>query len=766
MENIKLKLTDFFEKYKKEININELVSKFKVSDVEQDIFLDSIYELEQEGKIIGNDNGNYIHVPKEFYLYEGILKKSSKNNLYINLKNGLIVIIPNKNLNGAEENDLVYVDIKKSNKHSKQFVGSVVRIVKKPRVQHNKKILKTIIKKNYTKNFYYARIDNELIYIPDKYLNGAYPYDLVSIQIDENNNGKVVEILKRDNSMHVLEYKKINDEYKFVPIGTSDYNFDVYIPNSEKIELNDRILVDISIDNKAKFIKKIDSKNDLNSYITALFYDWGFNTDFSNKTLEEIKKISTDIKDEDINDRKDLRNLTTITIDGETAKDLDDAISLEFKDNKYYLYVHIADVSHYVKFGSSIFDDAYSKGTSVYPGNLVFPMLPKELSNGICSLNPNEDRLTKTCLVEFDISGNILDYSVFNSIIKSNYKMCYNKVNDILTNNQTDEDYKPFFDLLKQMNNLSNILQKKRLDRGFICFETDNTRFNIDENGDVESIVSYVRGPAEVMIENFMLVANEMVATIAFYYQLPFIYRVHEGPNIDQINKLKKELHTLKSHLSTIRNADNPKELQKILLTLCKNKDLYETNYLSKMMLHCMNRAYYDTANKGHYALALNNYATFTSPIRRFPDLLNHYIIEKVITGNLNNLDMYIIKYNEMYNHCTQTQMASEKFEKIIDNLLLKNYAENYIDIDLPAKIIFITNEFVYVRTNNSLYGTIPITRKCLTGDIVTLNNEKYAIGDDITVVIDKIKDNSDELLFIPSKNEKELVKKRKKEKK
>ena len=444
---------------------------------------------------------------------------------------------------------------------------------------------------------------------------------------------------------------------------------------------------------------------------------------------------------------------------------MDDAVSLEFKDNKYYLYVHIADVTHYVKYGSSLFNDSYLKSTSVYPANTVFPMLPKELSNGVCSLNPNEDKLTKTCKIEFDLDGNVLNFEVFNSIINSNYKMCYKKVNNILTNMEIDEAYLPYVKTLELMNNLSLLLQQRKIDRGAIIFDSLSRKFNFDNNDEIESISEYYRGPAELLIEQFMLITNELVTSLAYYYQLPFIYRNHEGPTIDQINKIKHNLTDFKKLVNTIKNTSDPRVLQKILMNLCKNKESSEASYFSKIILRCMNRAFYDSNNFAHYALALDYYGTFTSPIRRFPDLLNHLIIEKIISGDLTSLDKFSKEYKEMSVHCNEMQIAAEKFEMYIEDMLLKKFISKFIGEELDAKIEFISHNIVGIKTTNNICGYIELPKTNFDEDKVHINHQTYEQGDNIKVILEGFKQNSDEILF-SIKERVKVLKKRKREKK
>ena len=762
MNELKDKINLFFSTYKKEISIKKILTLLKIKEEEYNALLEVLYELEKEGKIYCLEDDKYIHIPSDFYLYHGTIQSSTKNKYYLNLKKGLIINIPNKNLNGALENDIVYVEVSKSSKHNKQLIGNVVRVVKRPKMHEESTIIKAIIKKDYAKNSYFVIVDGKNIPINLKDLNGAYVDDLVSIQITNglNPKGKVVDIIKKHNYEHVLQYKKIDGKKRWVSIVNDNYIYDV--DTKEEFEINDNILVRLDEKNNATFIKRIDRTNDLTSCIKTLMCDLGFYTELSEKSKEEISKINQNISLEDLKNRVDLRDLITVTIDGDNSKDLDDAISLEYKDGKYYLYVHIADVSHYVKFNSALFKDATIKGTSLYPANLVFHMLAEELSNGVCSLNQDEDKLAKTCLIELDKEGNVLDYSIFRSVIRSNCKMSYSKVDKLFTSSSVPEEYKPYVNMLLDMNILSNILQKKRIERGAICFESDEIEFDINNNGHVEGIKNRTEGPSHLIIENFMLIANECISQLAKYYDVPFIFRNHECPTINQASKLKENLKFNRSYLRLLNHLENPKILQRILTNISDGKDKVESMYFSKLMLECMNRAYYDTYSIGHYALALDSYATITSPIRRLPDLLNHYILDKIIDGDINNLDYYEREYKKLCPNCNTTRMAAEKLEHDINLVLLKDYISNYVGETLSATIIFISDDKIGIKTKEFLYGNIEIPKSCINENKVNIDGKIYEIGDSIEVTIDGVKDNVSEVLFSIKRKEKQ--KKRKKE--
>lgn len=753
----------FFRKYKREISINKLISKFEISDAEIETFLDTLYELEKNGKIYSIDGKSYTHVPNDFYLKFGILRKSLKNNLYINLNEGKIAIIPKKNLHGAKENDYVYIETKKNPKHKKQLIGNIVRVVSKPEFLHNVSFFRTEIKRDISKKFFYSLIENTVVYIPDNELCGAYPNDLVTIQINSgmSNYGKVVEIIKRNNTRHVLEYKKKNQLMFWNGIEMPIYPINVQFEKEENFNIGDKILVDIDEKNNATFIKKLDSSIELNNCIKNLLYDTGYPVDQSMQALDELKTIKGSIDTSDLVGRIDFRNLLTVTIDGDHAKDLDDAISLEYKDSKWYLYVHIADVTHYVKYKSALFYDALNRGTSVYPANLVFHMLNEVLANGVCSLNEGEDKLTKTCLIVLNNNGEILEHTIFNSIIRSDKRMTYSKVNDYLNYGVINEEYKEFLPLLNMMNNLSNKLQIEKIKRGYLGFEGDDVEFDINK-GNIDGVSNRERGPAELMIENFMLTANNSIADIAYYYGVPFIFRNHDAPNIDQLSKLRDILNKMNIHISTLNNAIISRVLQKTMLNVLKDKTEEEKIYVSKLLLGCMNRAYYDTSCNSHYALALNNYATFTSPIRRFPDLLNHYILNKIINGDIDDLEKYRSDYDAWYEKCNSTRLLAERFEKYVDQMLLNSFVNQFIGDELTGNVVFINNDVICVKTKNLIYGYIKVPKKSVQNNSVTIFGKKYTPGSPICVRIDGVEENSNQIILslVENKN----IKIRKKE--
>lgn len=760
------KLLSFFEKVKKQISIKEIVNILNIDKTEYKTFCEAIFELEKQGKIICIDNERYIHVPNNFYLKFGKIEVSSKGNYYISLDKGVKIIISKNNLNGAKKGDFVFVETENSSNNKKQLIGNVVRIVSKVNIESNEFICNVKLKKDYKKNYYYITHENNYIYIPYHDLNTAYMDDTVTVKLINNDGtkyGKVVKIEKRYPRNHIFEYKNVNGILKWVPLDTYHYDVNINIDDKEVFNEGDKIFGKVLENNTVEYLERVNSDNTLNSNITNLIKIYGFNTKFNDSVLKECKSILKVIPDEEFNKRIDLRDLTTITIDGETAKDLDDSISLEILNDRYRLYVHIADVSYYVHYKSKIFKEALNRTTSIYPPNKVIPMLPNVLSDIVCSLNQNEDKLTKTFMIDIDFNGNILDYQIFNSIINSDKRMTYDKVNKVLDNIEIENEYMTYVDLLHNLYDLSTILENRRNDRGFICFDVSEKEFSIDASGVIQSVHDRDKGKSQLIIENCMLIANEIATTFIYYFCLPLFYRNHEAPTYQQLSRLNSKLKEYKHYIQKLNKADNPKILQRILLTLTEGKNQEEKQFLSSIMLTSMNRAYYSTTNVGHYALALDKYATFTSPIRRLPDLINHYVLSCVLDGKIDEIDSILENYEDVCLNCSTKQELVEQFERDVELLLITDYMKEYYEKDMPAKILFVNSDKVYVRTYNGFYGNIKVQKNCIKNKTILIEGKKYKIGDNIPVTIKYVKEKNNEIRFLPVNKKVKILKKEEK---
>ena len=754
------KLDEFFQSYGKEINISDIIKKFKLSFSEVDLVVDILYQMELDGKIIGDNDGNYQHKPSDYYLYQGVVRISNKNKYYIVSDKG-IVNLPDKKMNGAEVGDSVYVEVKKGTRHIKELTGEVKRVIKKMDTIHYNTFYKAVLKQEVRKKYYYVEIDGKKVYIDNNELKDAYVGDTVSVLVTDNKYAKVVEILERSRHQGVLKYRKLNDKLCFTLLNEPNKEVDVLIDNDETFAEGDCILVKYQ-DGYFKYISRVHEKDDLKSKIDIIMYGTDIPIEFSLEAMKEADEAEKNINmDYELSRRVDLRNLETFTIDGITAKDLDDSISMEIVEDGYILYVNIADVPVVVRPGTKLYEEAYLRTTSVYPAEYVYPMLPPVLSNGLFSLNSGKDKLTKTYKIKFDYAGNIVDFQIFNSVINSNYRMNYNAVNDILVDHKIDPDYVPFVTTLLKMNELSSKIEKRKIERGAVCFDIFELCLNLGIDNAVASIESRDSGPAEKLIENFMLSAGQVASAFAYYLSIDFQYRNHDVPNIDQLMRLRRGLDKYKKYFKSFRDFTNPMVLQKILYSINRDTNNVESMFYSGKILSCMNRAYYADKSNGHYALALPQYGTVTSPIRRFPDLFNSYSIGEVLDGNIEGVsDKFDVA--KMSERTTLLQMQAEEVERQTNNMLLNDYVMQYRDTELIGEIIFINRDIICIKTKELLYGNIPIGKN----EARFIDEAELEPGDMITVKVNEVSEHNNEIKFIiVNKNVKRLKKERRKKK-
>ena len=527
------------------------------------------------------------------------------------------------------------------------------------------------------KGFGFVIVDgrDEDIYIDAKNMNGALNNDLVVVEELKGQNGKktegrVVKVLKKENNLIVGEYKIIDGNPHFIP-DDKKLRMEIILDNKDLDDLVDGHKIQVSIVKEmgkykylGEVVKIIGHKNDPGVDILSIIYDHGINDTFTDEVMEEVNALPSEVLDSDRKGRKDLTDMTIFTIDGDDTKDIDDAISISKKGENYILGVHIADVSYYVKEGTALYKEAYSRGTSVYLVDRVVPMLPHKLSNGICSLNPNVDRLAISCIMEITPNGKIVSHDIFESVIRSRIQMTYKKVNKILNDEETPEGYEPFKDDLKLMWELAKILRKEKLARGYLDFDVDEPKILVDENCKPYDVVLRERGKGENMIEDFMIAANETVAEHVFYMGLPFVYRVHEVPDNEKVEEFLNSISMLGYHVVGDRNFVYPKSMKKILDQL-RDKEGFEI--LSTLLLRCMKKAVYKPENLGHYGLASKCYTHFTSPIRRFPDTTVHNLLRKYIFNEPNDKELNrLIEYWEE-NLPALCDHASEKERDSID---------------------------------------------------------------------------------------------------
>ena len=572
------------------------------------------------------------------------------------------------------------------------------------------------------KGFGFVITDDEDIYIHEKNMNGALNGDTVIIELLDKNavkkEGKILKIVKRDVKNLVGEFY-YQDNKGYVKVDDDKLNIVVELPYEECKEAVNGHKVAITLGNKIKnnlyrgnLIKILGHKDDPRIDIKTIAYKYGIVNEFPEEALEELKSIPNEVSETEANKRlnHDLRGEMIFTIDGDDTKDIDDAISIEKLENgNFKLGVHIADVSNYVTHNSELDKAARDKGTSSYLADTVLPMLPHYLSNGICSLNPNVDRLALSCIMEINDKGEIVDYDIFESIIKSRKQMTYKNVNKILEENIIPEGYEEFVSTLHMMKKCSDNLRKKMNNRGYLNFDQDEVKIITDETGKCIDVKLRERGVGQVIIENFMIAANETVASHIFYMDLPSIYRIHEYPEEEKISEFLKYVSLLGYKLSGKRTDLHPKHIQKMLEELSDKK---EFKILSSKLLRCMRKAVYSKDNVGHYGLASKIYSHFTSPIRRYPDLTLHTILKQILHGEMGNKEIAYWNQALIYisEHSSERERASIDAEREVDDLKMAEYMQDHIGEEFTGMISSIMNYGMFVQLNNMIEGLVHIS--------------------------------------------------------
>ena len=621
----------------------------------------------------------------------------------------------------------------------------------------NSHLRKGVMRAN-KKGFGFVEVDNldDDIYVSADNMNGAIHDDVVLVEITSKMNldrleGRILKIIKRQVSRYVGEINCVND-IGIVTLDDKKVKIEMQIKKEDSLNAVDghKVLVELGkrINNHkyyGKVLEIIGHKNDPGVDILSIVYKYNINTEFPEDVKEEVKNIPMEVLEEELKGRVDLRDEIIFTIDGNDTKDIDDAISIQILPNGHYkLGVHIADVSYYVKEGSPLDNEAMERGTSVYLVDRVIPMLPHELSNGICSLNPNVDRLAISCVMEFDNKGRQIEYDIFPSVIKSRIQMTYENVNKILEKNEVVEGYEPYIETLKEMQELAQILRKAKIDRGYIDFEIDEAKILVDENCVPTEIVKRNRGTGELLIEDFMIAANECVATHIYFMNLPFVYRVHEIPKEEKIRSYLSFIGTLGYQITGDVKDFKPKTMQKLVKSL---EDKPEFKILSSLLLRSMQKAVYKPENLGHYGLASKCYTHFTSPIRRYPDttvhrLLRTYLFDKDLSQNtLRHWEDKLVYVTE---HSSSRERASVDCEREVEDMKMAEYMESHIGEEFEGMISSVTSFGMFVELDNLIEGLVPIRdmkdffhydeeRMTLTGE---RSNVKYTIGEKVIVKV------------------------------
>ncbi len=561
------------------------------------------------------------------------------------------------------------------------------------------------------------------VFIPAKYTAGALHHDKVQIVITcekiqgRRREGKVIKVLEHGTKQIVGYYQK-SKSYGFVRPDNQHFLKDIYIPSCDDCGAvtGHKVVVDITHFGddthkpEGRIVQIIGHVNDPGTDIMSVVAAYNIPVDFPKEVMDSLISIPDSVDSKAAAGRVDFRNLQTVTIDGEDAKDLDDAISLSKEKNRYILGVHIADVSNYVTENSPLDKEALLRGTSVYLVDRVIPMLPHKLSNGICSLNQGVDRLALSCVMEIDFKGNIVGHRICESVINVDRRMSYTSVKKILVDNdeQEKEEYAELVDMFRLMEELSALLRSRRANRGSIDFDFPESKIILDEKGKPVDIKPYERNVATRIIEDFMLAANETVAEDFFWQELPFVYRTHDDPDPEKIRSLATFINNFGYSIHTGQDTIHPKELQKLLASI---QDSPEEPLISRLTLRSMKRAQYSTECTGHFGLSAKYYCHFTSPIRRYPDLQIHRIIKENLHGGMS--ERRIEHYNrilpEVAKNSSLMERRADDAERETDKLKKVEYMSSRTGNVYDGVISGVTAYGFYVELPNTVEGMVHI---------------------------------------------------------
>lgn len=595
------------------------------------------------------------------------------------------------------------------------------------------------------------------IYISKDNMNGAIHDDFVLVEVTSKLNidrleGRVLRIIKRSATRYIGEINFSHD-IGYVTLDDAKINLKIEVARKDALNAVDghKVVVSLGekIDHHGRYTGKVEEiighKNDPGVDILSIVYKYNIQTEFSDEVKQEVSEMPMEVLESDLSGRRDLRDMEIFTIDGDDTKDIDDAISISYLPNgNYKLGVHIADVSYYVKEGSPLDLEAMERGTSVYLVDRVIPMLPHELSNGICSLNPNVDRLAISCMMEFDQEGKQVDYEIFPSVIRSRIQMTYKNVNRILMKNEVPEGYESYVSSLGKMEELAQILRRAKDKRGYIDFSVDEAKILVDDACKPVEVVLRDRGLGEMLIEDFMIAANECVASHIFYMELPFIYRVHEYPKEERIRSYLSFIGTLGYQIPGNIKDTRPKTIQNLVHFLSDKK---EFKILSSLLLRSMQKAVYKEENLGHYGLASPCYTHFTSPIRRYPDttvhrLLRIYLFKEDISAKTRSHWEQKLVY--IAEHSSSRERASIDCEREVEDMKMAEYMEEHIGEEYEGMICSVMSFGMFIQLDNLIEGLVPIRdmldffhydeeRMTLTGE---RSHITYTIGERVLVKV------------------------------
>lgn len=580
----------------------------------------------------------------------------------------------------------------------------------------------------------------EDIFVPENATNGALDKDEVQIQLEEGaaggrrREGRVVRVLRTANDTIVGTYRK-NGSYGFVISDNQRLGSDIFIPQgmSRGAVTGHKVVVKItrpgerSKNPEGKVTEILGHVNDPGVDILSIVRAYGLPEEYPDGVLRQVEQMPEEVSSEELAGRMDLREMKMVTIDGEDAKDLDDAVSLTKEGDVYHLGVHIADVSHYVPEFSPLDKEALKRGTSVYLVDRVIPMLPHKLSNGICSLNEGVDRLALSCMMDIDGKGNVVRHRIAETVVRVDRRMSYTSVKKILEDEDIQEikKYEPLVPMFQLMLELAGILREKRRKRGSIDFDFPESKILLDAKGNPLDILPYERNKATKIIEDFMLIANETVAEDYFWQEAPFVYRTHENPDPEKILKLGIFINNFGYSIKIGQDEIHPKELQKLME---KIEDTPEEALISRLTLRSMKQAKYTVSNEGHFGLATRYYCHFTSPIRRYPDLQIHRIIKENLRAGLSEkrTQHYRNLLPEVAAQSSMMERRADEAEREVEKLKKVEYMKHFLGETFEGVISGITAWGVYVELPNTVEGMVRVTN--LKDDYYFYDEEHYSM--------------------------------------
>ena len=613
----------------------------------------------------------------------------------------------------------------------------------------------------HQRGFGFVTIEGETedIFIPGDKVNGAMHMDTVEVAVLPTTSGKrkegaVLKVIER-GMKHVVCTYEASENFGFAVPDNTRFGSDIFIPKGKSMGAvaGHKVVVEVTSYGKkdkkpeGRVVEIIGHINDPGTDILSIVKAYDMPVEFSEKIMHQVENVSKEVTDADMAGRMDLRDWTMVTIDGEDAKDLDDAVSLFMDGDNYVLGVHIADVSNYVQEHSALDVEALKRGTSVYLVDRVIPMLPHALSNGICSLNEAQNRLTLSCIMTINPKGEVIDHKIAETVIKTNRRMTYTNVKKILEDKDPEimEEYKELVPMFEKMAELASILRKRRMKRGSIDFDFPETKVILNDKGEPIDIKPYDRNVATKLIEDFMLIANETVASHFFWQEIPFVYRTHENPDTEKIHKLSTFINNFGYSLHIGADEVHPKELQKLLE---KIEGTDEEALISRLTLRSMKQARYTTACTGHFGLAASYYCHFTSPIRRYPDLQIHRIIKETLRGRMNakRIEHYESILDEVAKQSSQMERRADEAERETIKLKKCEYMAKHVGEEFEGVISGVTEWGFFVELPNTVEGLVRVTE--LKDDFYQFyedtyelvgeaTNKRYKLGQKVKVVVE-----------------------------